>query len=60
MTLIEQLKAWEHAMTPAEIGQACAFVQAQGWKPGDEPPAYVWAQAFLNVAPQKVPATSNG
>ena len=55
MTLLEQLKAWEANMTREELQHAFRIVEANGWHPGDMPPAYVWAEAFRQAAPDKQP-----
>lgn len=53
--LVQQLRAWESDLTPSEKQAAFSYVLAHGWHPGSEPPPYVWAQAYLAVAPGKMP-----
>lgn len=54
--LVQQLRVWEAHMTPQEMDAAFQFVRAHGWAYGDMPPPYVWAAAYWQAAPSKVPA----
>lgn len=48
----------ERKMTQAQMDRAVALVMAGGWTRGDRPPAFVWAQAFIQ-AMEEVPATTS-
>lgn len=45
----EGMKQWEDRLGPEKVQRATALVRSHGWKTGDTPPAWVWAEAFAQV-----------
>lgn len=45
----ENMKSWEDRLGPEKVQRAISLVYSQGWRPGDNPPMWVWADAFMQV-----------
>jgi len=45
----EALRKWEDRLGPEKVKRAIDLVYSHGWRPGDTPPTWVWAEAFRQV-----------
>lgn len=45
----EDMEQWEKRLGPEKVQQAIDLVRSHGWRSGEYPPMWVWAEAFRQV-----------
>lgn len=45
----ESMKAWEERLGPDKMKRVFDLMRSHGWKSGDNPPMWMWAEAFRQV-----------